>query len=46
MGEVTTEATTGIYTGSHRDCSINYIEAGMFGEDIVSDNVMAVKYHY
>ena len=39
------ETTTGIYTGSHRDCDINYIEAGMLGEGIVSDNVIAVKFH-
>ena len=39
------EATTGIYTGSHRDCDINYIEVGMLGEGIVSDNVIAVKFH-
>ena len=44
MGEATTIG--GYQTGSHRDCSINYIEAGVFSEGIVSDNVIAVKYHY
>ena len=39
------EATTGIYTGSDRDCDVDYVEAGMLGEGIVSDNVIAVKFH-
>ena len=37
------EAATGIYTGSDRDCDIKYVQAGMLGEGIVSDNVIAVK---
>ena len=39
------EATTGIYTGSDKDCDTDYIKAGMLGEGITSDNVVAVKYH-
>ena len=39
------ETITGIYTGSDRDCDVDYIEAGMLGEGIVSDNVIAVKFH-
>ena len=39
------EATTGIYTGSYRDCDIDYIKVGMFGEGIASNNVIAVKFH-
>ena len=39
------EATTGIYTGAHRDCDIDYIKVGMLGEGISSENVVAVKYH-
>ena len=39
------EAATGIYTGSDRDCDVDYIEAGMLGEGIVSDSVIAVKFH-
>ena len=39
------EATTGIYTGSVRDCDTDYIKIGMLGEGIVSDNVVAVKFH-
>ena len=46
MRQLLLEATTGIYTSPHRDCGIKYIEAGMFSEGIVSDNVIAVKYHY
>ena len=39
------EATTGIYTGSDRDCDTDYIKIGMLGEGIASDNVVAVKFH-
>ena len=39
------EATTGIYTGSDRLCDLDYIKIGMIGEGIVSDNVVAVKFH-
>ena len=33
------ESTTGIYTGSDRDCDPSYINAGMFGEGINSEHV-------
>ena len=39
------ETTTGIYTGSDRDCDVDYIKEGMLGEGIVSENVIAVKFH-
>jgi len=40
------ESTTGIYTGSNRDCDVDYIKAGMLGEGISTGNVIAVKYHH
>ena len=39
------ESSTGIYTGSDRDCDVDYIKAGMLGEGISSENVIAVKFH-
>ena len=39
------ESTTGIYTGSDGDCDLSYINAGMFGEGINSEHVIAVKFH-
>ena len=39
------ETTTGIYTGSYKDCDLAYINAGMLGEGIDSENVIAVKFH-
>ena len=39
------ETSTGIYTGSV-DCDLAYIGAGMIGEGIVSNNVIAVKSHF
>ena len=38
------ETTTGIYTGSF-DCDPDYIKAGMLGEGIGSENVIAIKFH-
>ena len=40
------ESTTGIYTGSDRDCDLDYIKIGMLGEGITSQNVIAVKFHW
>ena len=40
------ETTTGIYTGSYKDCDIDYIKAGMLGEGIVSEKVIAVKFNF
>ena len=39
------ESTTGIYTGSNKDCDLSYINAGMFGEGVNSEHVIAVKFH-
>ena len=39
------ESTTGIYTGSNDDCDLSYIKAGMVGEGINSEHVIAVKFH-
>ena len=39
------ESATGIYTGSDRDCDLDYIKIGMLGEGITSQNVIAVKFH-
>ena len=39
------ESTTGIYTGSNKDCDLSYIKAGMFGEGVDSEHVIAVKFH-
>ena len=40
------ESTTGIYTGSDRDCDLDYIKIGMLGEGITSQNVIGVKFHW
>ena len=40
------ESTTGIYTGSDRDCDLDYIKIGMLGEGITSEKVIAVKFHW
>lgn len=40
------ETTTGIYTGSDQDCDVSHIIAGMFGEGIASENVIAVAAHH
>ena len=40
------ESTTGIYTGSDKDCDLDYIKIGMLGEGITSDKVIAVKFHW
>ncbi|XP_065902941.1 WSCD family member GA21586-like isoform X2 [Dysidea avara] len=40
------ETTTGIYTGTYKDCDESYIiSGGMIGEGIDTDNVIAVKIH-
>ena len=36
------ETATGIYTGSDQGCDARCVNAGMFGEGIVSENVVAV----
>ena len=40
------ETTTGIYTGTYKDCDDSYIYNGMIGEGVYTDNVIAVKLHY
>jgi len=40
------ETTTGIYSGSDQDCDVGCISAGMLGEGIASENVIAVKIHH
>ena len=40
------ETTTGIYTGTYKDCDISYIANGMIGEGVYTDNVIAVKIHF
>ena len=40
------ETTTGIYTGTYKDCDISYITNGMIGEGVYTDNVIAVKIHF
>ena len=40
------ETTTGIYTGTYKDCDDSYIYNGMIGEGVYTDNVIAVKIHY
>jgi len=41
------ETTTGIYTGSYMDCDISYVSnAGMIGEGVYTDNVIAIKTHF
>ena len=39
------ETTTGIYTGTYKDCDNTYISNGMIGEGVYTDNVIAVKIH-
>ena len=40
------ESATGIYTGSDKDCDLDYIKIGMLGEGITSNKVIAVKFHW
>ena len=40
------ETTTGIYTGALKDCDLSYINKGMIGEGVYTDNVIAVKTHF
>ena len=40
------ETTTGIYTGTYKDCDDSYIFNGMIGEGVYTDNVIAVKIHF
>ena len=40
------ETTTGIYTGTYKDCDDFYISNGMIGEGVYTDNVIAVKIHH
>ena len=40
------ETTTGIYTGAYKDCDLSYINAGMIGEGVYTNNVIAVKIHF
>jgi len=40
------ETTTGIYTGTYKDCDVSYICNGMIGEGVYTDNVIAVKIHF
>jgi len=40
------ETTTGIYTGTYKDCDFSYISNGMIGEGVYTDNVIAIKIHF
>ena len=40
------ETTTGIYTGTYKDCDDSYIFNGMIGEGVYTDNAIAVKIHF
>ena len=40
------ETTTGIYTGTYKDCDESYISKGMIGEGVYTDNVITVKLHF
>lgn len=40
------ETVTGIYTGAYKDCDLSYIDVGMIGEGVYTNNVIAVKIHF
>jgi len=39
-------ATNGIYTGAYKDCDSSYINAGMFGEGVCTNNVIVMTIHF